>query len=121
MVPRNFTYRVVQKSGTTSSDQLDKWIPAQKIGKIMPTLNRVYDKETTSSKSLTSVYLKGGTPPPSKVNTRLPICSTVCCQPNQILQGQTLLLERTTDVFAGENFTLEPPVDVKVLHARWAS
>ena len=38
--------------------------------------------------------------------------------PNQIMQWKTLLRERATDVFAAGDSTLEPPVDVKVLHAK---
>ena len=34
------------------------------------------------------------------------------------MQWKTLLLERATDVFAAGDSTLEPPVDVKVLHAK---
>ena len=37
------------------SEQLDKWIRVQKVGKIMPTPKGAYNEETTSSKALTSV------------------------------------------------------------------
>ena len=38
--------------------------------------------------------------------------------PNQIMQRKTLLLDRATDGLAARGSTLEPPVDVKVLHAK---
>ena len=38
--------------------------------------------------------------------------------PNEIMQWKTLLLERATDVFAAGESTLEPPVDVKILHVK---
>jgi len=38
--------------------------------------------------------------------------------PNQINQWKTQLLERSADVFEGDNQSKEPPVDVKTLHAK---
>ena len=36
-------------------EQQDKWIRAQKVGMILPTLKGAYDEETTSSEALTCV------------------------------------------------------------------
>ena len=38
--------------------------------------------------------------------------------PNQITQWKTQLLERSAEVFEGGNHSKEPPVDLKILHAK---
>ena len=38
--------------------------------------------------------------------------------PNQITDWKTQLLARAADVFGGEPATAEPPIDLKVLHAK---
>ena len=38
--------------------------------------------------------------------------------PNQITQWKTQLLERYAEVFEGGNHSKEPPVDLKILHAK---
>jgi transposase len=38
--------------------------------------------------------------------------------PNQITDWKTQLLARAADIFVGEPVTAEPPIDLKVLHAK---
>lgn len=92
------------------SEQLNMWICAQKIGRIMPTWKEHMMKRGSHQKHVPACKSNVAFVAVIRKPTMAELAGWFDGHPNQKIQWKNFRLERTTDAFAAGDSTLEPPI-----------